>query len=258
MKFYFSCRDSIAIKEVKEKIKKELIEKGLIYSNDKPDIVISIGGDGTFLRTIHNYLDLNPLFANINYGNLGYLCEYTSKELEEFILDLLSVKHGEKEISLLEGHYKDKKIYALNEIRVEAQKGETIVFDVFINDTYLETLKSDGCLISSSIGSSAMARSLGGAIVDNEVEMIEFVEKAPIQNRSYNSIRSAFVLEKHKEITLRNFKNKSISIFYDSKNDSLSNYQGEIKIKLSNKKIRVLKNKRNNYIRKTHEAFIND
>ena len=120
-----------------------------------------------------------------------------------------------------------------------------------------------------------MARSLGGALVDNEIEMIQFVEKAPIQNRTYESIRSPFVLQKDKVIKIENIKNDEFFIYYDSKSDYLKNndeffiyydsksdylrnYHDDIVIKLSDKKVRVLKNTRNNYIKKTHEAFIND
>lgn len=258
MRFCISLRDGEGIEKVAAFIKNSLEKEGLIYDDKSPEIVISVGGDGTFLRAIQKYFLLDPLFANINFGNLGYLCEYTSNELNEFIFDLLRSKHHEKEIALLEAKYSDTIRYALNEFRVEASNGDTLVFDVFINDTYLETLKADGCLISTSIGSSAMARSLGGAIVDNEIEMIQFVEKAPIQNRTYESIRSPFVLQKDKVIKIENIKNKEFSIYYDSKQDSVKDYKGEIVIRLSDKKIRVLKNIRNNYIRKTHEAFIND
>ena len=258
MRFCISYREGKDVDKVCEFIRKSLTREGLIYDEKSPEIVVSVGGDGTFLRAIQKYFLLDPLFANINFGNLGYLCEYTSDELNEFVHDLLHSKHQEKKITLLEARYGEKICYALNEFRVEASKGDTLVFDVFINDTYLETLKADGCLVSTSIGSSAMARSIGGALVDNEIEMIQFVEKAPIQNRTYESIRSPFVLQKEKVIKLENIKNKEFYIFYDSKSDYLKNYHDDIVIKLSDKKVRVLKNTRNNYIKKTHEAFIND
>lgn len=258
MRFCISYREGKDVDKVCEFIRKSLTREGLIYDEKSPEIVVSVGGDGTFLRAIQKYFLLDPLFANINFGNLGYLCEYTSDELNEFVLDLLHSKHKEKKITLLEARYGEKICYALNEFRVEASKGDTLVFDVFINDTYLETLKADGCLVSTSIGSSAMARSIGGALVDNEIEMIQFVEKAPIQNRTYESIRSPFVLQKEKVIKLENIKNKEFYIFYDSKSDLIKDYHDDIVIKLSDKRVRLLKNVRNNYIKKTHEAFIYD
>lgn len=258
MRFCISYREGEKIKKTINFVEENLLKAGFVYDEINPEIVISIGGDGTFLRAIQKYFLLNPLFANINFGNLGYLCEYTNEELDDFLKDILSKEYVEKEIALLKATYQDKERYALNEFRVESSNGDTLIFDVFINDTYLETLKADGCLVSTSIGSSAMARSLGGAIVDNEIEMIQFVEKAPIQNRTYESIRSPFVLQKDKVIKIENIKNKEFCIYYDAKTEFIQNYKGDIVIKLSDKKVRVLKNTRNNYIKKTHEAFIYD
>ncbi len=258
MRFCISYREGEKIKKTLNFVEENLLKAGFVYDEINPEIVISIGGDGTFLRAIQKYFLLNPLFANINFGNLGYLCEYTNEELDDFLKDILSKEYVEKEIALLKATYQDKERYALNEFRVESSNGDTLIFDVFINDTYLETLKADGCLVSTSIGSSAMARSLGGAIVDNEIEMIQFVEKAPIQNRTYESIRSPFVLQKDKVIKIENIKNNEFCIYYDAKTDFIKNYKGDIVIKLSDKKVRVLKNTRNNYIKKTHEAFIYD
>ena len=152
MRFCISLRDGDGVKKVSDFIKESLLKEGLVYDEINPELVISVGGDGTFLRAIQKYFLIKPLFANINFGNLGYLCEYTEKELKEFIVDLLDKNHAEKEITLLEAKYSDKTYYALNEFRIESSKGDTLVFDVYINDTYLETLKADGCLISTSIG----------------------------------------------------------------------------------------------------------
>ena len=135
MRFCISYREGKDVDKVCEFIKKSLTKEGLVYDEINPEIVVSVGGDGTFLRAIQKYFLLDPLFANINFGNLGYLCEYTNEELNEFVHDLLHAKHQEKKITLLEAKYEDKTRYALNEFRVEASKGDTLVFDVFINDT---------------------------------------------------------------------------------------------------------------------------
>ncbi len=258
MKFFISTIDEQDAKQEANIIKNKLISYGYTYEETSPDIVISVGGDGTFLRSIQKYYDVNPLFANINFGNLGYLCEYSTKEVDELLNDLLDEKHLEKKVSLLEAEINGIKAYAINEFRVEAPQGSTLTFDVSINNTFLERIKGDGCLVSSSIGSSGMSRSIGGALVDNEIEMIQFVEKAPINNKFYSSIHSPYVLNKDKIITISNIKPSNVWIYYDCKSWYLEDFDGTISFKISNKKIRFLKNKRNNYIKKTREAFLND
>lgn len=231
-----------------------LLEKeGYIQNNENFDFIISIGGDGTFLRTVQDYYVRDPLFISINMGNLGYLCEFEGNEIDKVVKLLKNPLI--KEISLLEGNYENENFYALNEIRVEATHGSSIKFDVKINDTFLETIKGDGCLVSTSIGSSGLARSLGGSLVDNEIEMLEFVEKAPIENKTYQSIRSPFVLNKEKVISICNINDK-FAIAYDCKYKEFEKMNGDITIKLSNKKIRILKNAESNYILKTRRAFL--
>lgn len=230
--------------------------------NNVPFICFSIGGDGTFLRSVKKYKDYNPLFITINTGNFGYLCEFKIEEIKD-IFNLLNNKYNHKELSLLRLDInKNSELntyYALNEFRISSNNEATIKFDIYINDTFLETLKGDGCVISSSIGSSGIAKSLGGALVDNEIEMLEFIENAPISNKGYHSLSSPFVLNKYKKFKLTNFKSNSFNIYYDAEtiliNDFL--FSDELIISLDlNKKIKILINPKKNYINKTKDMFI--
>ncbi len=258
MKFFIATtNEKTAIMEAGN-IRKILEENGFCFNETNPEVVISIGGDGTFLRSIQLFQRLNPLFVNINFGNLGYLCEYSTKEVKELMDDLLNKNHVEKKLRMLECTYKNEKFYAMNEFRVEALNGTTLTFDVSVNNTFLERIKGDGCLISTSIGSSGMARSLGGALVDNEIEMIQFIEKAPINNKFYTSIHSPFVLNNDKTITLSNFKPVTFGLYFDCKTNIIENCDGPLSFKISDKSIRFLKNERNNYIKKTREALLHD
>lgn len=258
MKFYITTLNLNEANVEASKIKEVLLKKGFIYDEKTPDVVISFGGDGTFLRSIQKFHMIDPLFVNINFGNLGYLCEYSTKQVDELLFDLLNENHKEKEVRLLECKYNNEIFYAINEFRVEALNGQTINFDVSINETFLERLKGDGCLISSSIGSSGMSRSIGGALVDNEIEMIQFVEKAPINNRFYSSIHSPYVLNNDKVIKIDNIKGGGFGLYFDCKALTFENFTGPLYFKISDKKIRFLKNERNNYIQKTREAFLHE
>lgn len=254
MKCVFVNRgDEISINLEKE-IKKELLDSSFLIDKNNPDIVISLGGDGTFLRAVHSFYKVNPVFININTGNFGYLCEFQKDEINNVLSFLKNKVFDIKQISLLQAKINDKYIYALNEFRIHTSDEKTISFDVYIDDTFLEKLKGDGCVIASSVGSSGLAKSLGGALVDNEIEMIEFVENAPISNRGYFSIRSPFVLSKEKKITLKNFSN-FFNLHFDTNTFKIEKEIEEICFSLSDKKIKILKNKNKNYIKKTSEAF---
>ncbi len=226
--------------------------------DEKPDIVFSIGGDGTFLRAVQKYYSLNPIFITINTGHFGYLCEFKIEEKDEIIPTLLAKVRNDKLIPLLKCEINHKSYYAINEFRIHSNSEATIQFDVVINDTFLESFRGDGVVISSSIGSSGVAKSLGGALVDNELELIEFVENAPISNNGYTALNSPFVLGRDKIFKFNHFSHTNFNIYFDSEALRIEDfkYEDEIKIYLSNTKVRVLKNLSKNYIKKTSEAFI--
>lgn len=261
-------------KGVFKKIESEEIEEKIKNNKKvKLDIVFSVGGDGTFLRASHDYREFDPLFITINTGNFGYLCEFDKDNLSSiFAIFYSSMEKRVKEISLLElihhdySENKDYKYYAINEFRICSKDERTIEFDVSINDHFLERLRGDGVVIASSLGSSGIAKSLGGPLIDNEVEMIEFIENAPISNAGYFSINSPLILSKENIINLSIFNVEKFNIYYDSKTleitdfDNNSDGLGEkcdyLSISLSNKKIRVLKNLESSYIEKTRKSFV--
>lgn len=254
MKYFISFKQNEDCKKLKDKLEGFFKAKGYVYDKFSPDIVVSIGGDGSFLRSVQDFYQVNPLFISINKGNLGYLCEFNEEDLD-LIIDSIS-NPSIKTISLLELIYDKKSIYALNEVRIEAKHGGSIKFNISVDDELLESIKGDGCNISSSIGSSGINKSLFGSLVDNELEVLQLVLKAPIINRAYQSIDSSFVFNKDRIIKLSSFAPKKFSIFYDCKEINGIDNGDDLIVKISNKKIRVLANKNNNYIAKTKRAFL--
>lgn len=246
-------------------------EISTLKDDEKLDIVFSIGGDGTFLRSVHYYHKFNPIFININTGTFGYLCEFKIDEIEEIFPRLFQRSINYKEVSLLRlDKYKFKEesnsfsltnsYFALNEFRIASINEATIKFDIYIDNTFLECLRGDGCVISSSLGSSGITKSLKGALVDNEIEMLEFVENAPIFNKKYHSISSPFVLNKDKEFKLTNFFHHSFNVYYDCESLRINNFTKDDYISIyldQSNKIRILTNPKTNYIEKTREMFAN-
>ncbi len=258
MKFCITTNKNIKAIEEALKLKDRLIKNGHVFDDENPEIVFSIGGDGNFLKTVQRFIDIDPVYATVNFGKLGYLCQYKANELSELEEDIENGALNIREISLLETTVNNKTLYAVNEFKIQANSSKTFKFDVLINDTLLENFKGDGCLITTSIGSSGSGKSLGGALVDNEIEMIQFVEIGALRNKVFSSIGSPYVLNYDKKITLKNLKPANFSMFYDCKSIQFENFEGSLTFKLSNKKIRFLKNSRNNYIEKTREAFVSD
>jgi NAD+ kinase len=142
-----------------------------------PDIVLSVGGDGTFLETVLKVKDLGIPVAGVNTGRMGFLANIPAEDIGHSI-DMLC--NGEYEIierCLLEiiepaGLFEGNGSSALNEITIQKNDPSMITIHVYVNDTYLNTYWSDGLIISTATGSTAYNLSVGGPILSPEDESI--------------------------------------------------------------------------------------
>ena len=164
----------------------ELIEpfRDLSASSCLPDLVLSVGGDGTFLETVLKVKDLGIPIAGVNTGRMGFLANISAGEISHSI-DMLC--QGEYEIierCLLElsqpsGLFEGNSSSALNEITIHKADLSMITINVYVNETYLNTYWSDGLIISTATGSTAYNLSVGGPILSPEDTSIIISPIAP-------------------------------------------------------------------------------
>ena len=242
---------------IKEYITSKLIEKGYIYDETNPDIVFTVGGDGTFLFAVHKYLDMleEVYFVPIHNGTLGFVAEYTADEVDE-CLENNFIEGAERiyKHSLLECETDTgKKFYAVNEIRVESIRYSQNI-DVFINNQYFESFRGNGILVCSQFGSTAYNRSLNGAVIDAGVPCIEMTEIAGLSHSKYRSCRSPIIFRDSTEIVLNNQHFNGISLIYDQFEYKLSN-EKSIKIRQCEKEVRMLSYKNIPYLTRIKYLF---
>lgn len=89
-RFKIIARDDAHSLLTKEKLSKLLFNKLHQQDDQSPDIVFFIGGDGTFLRSIQDHINLldDIIFIGIHTGTLGFFCEYGEEELADIIENL--------------------------------------------------------------------------------------------------------------------------------------------------------------------------
>ena len=245
--------------KIKESIEKKLIDNNIVIDNDNPDLVLYLGGDGTFLRAVNAHFDqLDKVkFVGINYGNLGFFCEYQKDEVDAFIEDLKNNKFMVTEHKLLQADavFEDKSevLYAVNEVRIE-NPFRTMICDVLINNEPLESFHGNGLLVATSFGSSAFNKSLGGAIVMSDFECLQLTEIATIQNNFNRSLGSSLIVSNKEKITIKgNLKNTVLG--YDYKTLSDGNLK-ELTIYLSDKKVKMLHKQNYSPLVKLRRSFI--
>jgi NAD+ kinase len=164
----------------------EPVEKadGLSFNSEVPDLVLSVGGDGTFLETVLKVKDLGIPIAGVNTGRMGFLANISADEIGHSV-DMLRRSEYEiverclLEISRPSGLFEGNSTYALNEITIQKADLSMITISVFVDDTHLNTYWADGLIVSTATGSTAYNLSVGGPILSPEDESIIISPIAP-------------------------------------------------------------------------------
>jgi NAD+ kinase len=153
----------------------ELIEQftSLSSISGLPDLVLSVGGDGTFLETALKVKDLGIPIAGVNTGRMGFLANISDEEISHSIGMLCNGEYEIIERTLLElqqpyGLFVDDSSTALNEITVQKANLSMITVNVYVDSTYLNTYWADGLIVSTATGSTAYNLSVGGPILSPE------------------------------------------------------------------------------------------
>ena len=164
----------------------EIVEKSdeLSHSSELADLVLSVGGDGTFLETVLKVKDLGIPIAGVNTGRMGFLANISADEISHSI-DMLCKGEYEiierclLEISHPEGMFEGNSSTALNEITIQKADLSMITISVFVDETHLNTYWADGLIVSTATGSTAYNLSVGGPILSPDDESIIISPIAP-------------------------------------------------------------------------------
>lgn len=145
------------------------------------DFIVSIGGDGTILRTIHRMKDPMPILG-INMGTLGFLVDVEPQDAVLTIEQILSGFEVDERARLKIALDRKDLPPATNEVAlITASPAKMLDFEITVNGSILERLRADGMIFATSTGSTAYAMSAGGPIVDPHVEAIVLVPVAPFK-----------------------------------------------------------------------------
>jgi NAD+ kinase len=140
---------------------------------DDVDIIILIGGDGTFLSVAQQAVENGIPIAGFNLGTLGFLTELSKDTLESCLTDIFSKKLKISERKLLEIFYKGERYIALNDVVIsKGNIARIIKLRLEINGSEVAQIRADGLIISTPTGSTAYSLSAGGPIVTPKVNGI--------------------------------------------------------------------------------------
>lgn len=156
----------------------------LSHMGEEPGLILSVGGDGTFLETVLRVKDKGIPIAGVNTGRMGFLANISVGEIARSVEMLYKgeyeiIERGllklEEPAALFPGNYS----VALNEISIQKADPSMITISVYVDDIHLNTYWADGLIISTATGSTAYNLSVGGPILSPGDESIIISPLAP-------------------------------------------------------------------------------
>jgi NAD+ kinase len=135
------------------------------------DLAISLGGDGTMLRTVDLVYESGAAVLGVNVGQMGYLTEVEPDGLQRALQLLLDGEYQVDERMVLEVSISSSgstggRWWALNEVVLEKGRSSRLVrLSVDINGTFFTTYAADGVIVATPTGSTAYSFSARGPIV---------------------------------------------------------------------------------------------
>lgn len=148
------------------------------------DMVVSIGGDGTFLKAASRVGDKGIPILGINTGRLGFLADLSPEEMDNMLDDIYLNKYMVESRSVLQLKSDDPRLqhdpFALNEIAIlKHDSSSMITIHTSINGAPLTTYQADGLVIATPTGSTAYSLSVGGPIIVPHSHSVVITPVAP-------------------------------------------------------------------------------
>ena len=142
------------------------------------DIIISMGGDGTFLNIARQTAEFNIPIMGVNTGSLGFLSATDIKDIDPSLDMILANEYVVDERMMILAKIKDsnessEEFHALNDIVIARGLLTRIVtLKVFIDDIYVDSFPGDGMIISTPTGSTGYSLSAGGPVIDHGMDLM--------------------------------------------------------------------------------------
>lgn len=204
---------------------------------EEADVIIVIGGDGSMLHALHQYMDLDIPFYGINAGSIGFLMN--SFHEENFLKNIENSKVTNLyplEMHAVNTDDQSSTALAINEVSIFRKSNQAAKFKIKIDNIERMVLSADGALVSTPAGSSAYNLSAGGPIVPLTSKVLCVTPICPFRPRRWNG--ALLPVDVDIEFEILEPKKRPVNAvadFYEFKNIKT------VKVKSTNKKvIRIL------------------
>ena len=180
------------------------------------DLILVLGGDGTFLAAARQAAPYRVPLIGINQGHLGFLTQVTRENMFPELASMLTGKYLADECLVLEAIVSRDgetihQALALNDVVLSrGGTGQMIEFEVFVNGEFVYTQRSDGLIVSTPTGSTAYSLAAGGPILQTTLRAFTLVPICP-QSMTNRPI----VISDNFEIKILITKSRDARLHYD-------------------------------------------
>ena len=167
---------------------------------------MALGGDGTILKSLHNFLKKQIPIYGMNKGFVGFLMnQYSEKNLQKRLDEAIPYKLHPLKIKSFDSNGKVKEGLAFNDVSMIRSSPSIAKIKIQINNkTRIDEFLGDGCLISTAAGSSAYNLSLRGPVIPVGAQVLALTPISPYRPRRWRGA----LLNNDAKITLLSIENK--------------------------------------------------
>jgi NAD+ kinase len=221
------------------------------------DIVISVGGDGTMLKTAKIAVMYDKPVLGINTGRVGFLTGFKFEDIETITRNDIDSLIISSRLLLEANNYLGENVKPLTAVNdVVIHKGvapKTAELAIFADEALIGEYRCDGFIVSTPTGSTAYSLSAGGPLVFPELDSIIVT---PISAHSLSA--RGIVLSKDSRIRITATENNKIELFLsvDSGQTVLMGTEASVEVKKSKKRLKLLTNSKKDFFELIRQKII--
>lgn len=142
----------------------------LVARDQRPDLVIAVGGDGTMLAAVRRALNWDIPVLGFNLGTLGFLAEAEPGQAEEVVKRLLEDDYVVVERTTVTASIGADSLTGVNDVVLEKIDSTRLIsLKVVVDGSEFITYRADGLIFATPTGSTAYSFSAGGPLLDPRV-----------------------------------------------------------------------------------------
>jgi NAD+ kinase len=206
-------------------------ESGARSQLDKTDLVVSVGGDGTILRSARIIFPRELPIVGVNFGNLGFMAELDAEDAFDRLSRIFAGEGWTDERAMLQATVKSsgKTYHALNDVVAGRGKYMRLInVEVRIDDEPFTTYRADAVITATATGSTGYSLAANGPIVYPESKAVILKAVCPHLNMD-----KALILAPESVIRLKVFTNSDAVISMDGQVERPLENEDEIEVSLS-------------------------